>query len=174
MTGDVVVSEAVRRVLARDDLLMMAVDVDKAVGIVRQREALSRLTKDEKSLFSIALEHYLAIANGTEGWATKAQAWKHAGVIVRFCEMVGIPVQMPDGTAYTTRQLHAASLRELGDVEADGYPDQPARDLTLHAFHRHEMARDLRITGRFDEALGLAQVSPETLNAAGRTPTWRT
>ncbi|WP_326557481.1 CHAT domain-containing protein [Micromonospora sp. NBC_01796] len=168
MTDDLAAS--VRRALARDDLLMLAADADQAVGIVRQREALSKLTRDEKSLFSIALEHYLTIAGSDEGWATKARAWKHAGVIVRFCRLVGIPVQMPEGTSYTTGEMHAGSLRELGDVRADGYPDQPVRDLTLHAFHRHEMARDLRLTGRFDEALGLAQVSPDALNAAGADP----
>jgi hypothetical protein len=170
MTGNPNPSDEVRRVLARDDLLMMAADADKAVGIVRQREALSRLTKDEKSLFSIALEHYLNIAGSDEERATKAQAWKHAGVIVRFCEMVGIPVQMPEGSSYTSAQLHANSLRELFDDDAIGDPDAEPWDLALHAFHRYRAARDLRLIGKFDEALRLTHVDQDALNGGGAEP----
>ncbi len=160
-------SEAVRRVLARDDLLMMAADADQAVGIVRQREALSRLSMDEKSLFSSALEHYLGVAESElEGWATRAQAWRHAGVIVRFCEMVGIPVEMPPDRKYTSVDLHRNSLRTL---EFDD-PEAPPRDLTLHPFHRYRAARDFRLLRRFEEAEGLANVKRDTLNAGGAEP----
>lgn len=164
-------SEAVRRALARDDLIMMATDADKAVGIVRQREALARRSEDEKSLFSVALEHYLRAAeNEDEEWATRAQAWKHAGVIVRFGELVGIPAAMPAGRKYTAAELHANSLRQLDDEEAAGNPDAEPLDLTLHAFHRYRAARDLRLDGRFEDALKLSQVTPDALNAGGAEP----
>lgn len=76
---------------------MMAADADVAVGIVRQREDLARVTEHEKSLFSVALELYLRAAVDATDWSTKSHVWKHAGVIVRFGEMVGIPVEMPEG-----------------------------------------------------------------------------
>ena len=164
-------SEAVRRALARDDLIMMATDADKAVDIVRMREALARKSEDEKSLFSVALEHYLRAAeNEQQEWAVRASAWKHAGVIVRFGELVGISATMPHGRSYTAAQLHTNSLRQLDDQEAAGEPAAEPLDLTLHAFHRYRAARTLRLDGRFAEALELSLVSTDALNASGAEP----
>ncbi len=162
-------SDAVRRALARDDLIMMATDADKAVGIVHQQEALARRTEDEKSLFSVALEHYLRVAeheNNADQPAIRAQAWKHAGVIVRFGEMVEIPATMPAGTDRTTEELHEKSLRALEEDEPDGIP----ADLALHAFHRYRAARDFRLQDRIDAALKLAMVTDDALNGSGAEP----
>ena len=159
-------SEAVRRALARDDLIMMAADADKAVGIVRQREALARKSRDEKSLFSVALEHYLKVAENDDEPAIRAQAWKHAGVIVRFGHLVGIPVSMPAGKSYAAEELHEKSLRALDDEE----PGADAVDLTLHTFHRYRAARDLRLAGRIDAALKLSLVTDDALNGSGAEP----
>lgn len=161
-------SNAVRRVLARDDLIMMATDADKAVGIVRQREALARKSKDEKSLFSVALEHYLKVTRNEKDPAIRAQAWKHAGVIVRFGELVCIPVTLPAGTNWTAEELHEMSLRALDDEEE---PGGPPVDLALHGFHRYRAARDLRLAGdRIEDALKLSMVADGALNASGVEP----
>lgn len=165
---DSTVSEPVRRVLARDDLIMMAIDADRAVGIVRQREALARRTESEKSLFSVALEHHLrAAADEHEDWAIRAQAWKYAGVIVRFGEMVGIPVEFPDGHSYTAADLHASSITQLYEKGAGEDPEAKPRDLTLHTFHLHRAARDLRLDGRHTDVPDLAQVKLTALNGTG-------
>jgi CHAT domain len=159
-------SEDVRRVLARDDLLMMAADADQAVGIVRQREALARRTKDEKSLFSVALGHYLKAAKDkNKEWAIRAQAWKHAGVIVRFGELVDIPAELPQGVRYTAAELHALSLSQLDEDDTTG-----PRDLALHAFHRYRAARDLRLDGQIEDALRLSSVDRDALNGGGAEP----
>ncbi|MFI5960246.1 CHAT domain-containing protein [Cryptosporangium sp. NPDC051539] len=161
------ISEPVRRVLARDDLLMMAIDADEAVGIVRQREALSRLSRDEKSLFSTALEHHLSVAEGAGGRAGKAQAWRYAGVIVRFCELVGIPVEQPGGKDYRSEELHANSLDELRDPVDH---KAPPRDLTLYFFNLYATARDLRLGGDLKGARRRAWVSAHALLASGAEP----
>ena len=165
-TAGGVAGEDVRRVLARDDLLTMAADADQAVGIVRQREALARRTKDEKSLFSVALEHYLTAARDDgKQWALRAQAWKHAGVIVQFGDLVGIPAELPANLHYSAAELHALSLSQLADGQAAG-----PRDLALHAFHRYRAARDLRMAGRIDDALRLSSVDRDSLNGSGAEP----
>ncbi|TQS40360.1 CHAT domain-containing protein [Cryptosporangium phraense] len=158
------VSKPVRRALDRDELLMMAIDADEAVGIVRQRETLALLAKDEKSLFSTALDHHLAVATSDEEWAARAQAWRYAGVIVRFCDLVGIPVEKPD----RAKDFHARSLSALRDP--DGGADDPALDLMLHTFNRYATARDLRLADDLEDAVAMAWVSEEDLHGTGAEP----
>ena len=161
--------EAVRRALARDDLIMMATDADTAVGIVRQQEALARRTRDEKSLFSVAFEHYLKAAcseANADQPTTRARGWRHAGVIARFATMVGDPVSMPGTTTWTPQQLHERSLRALDDDEPGGEPV----DLPTHAFHLYRAARDRRLGLDFEGARRLAQVNDDALNGTGARP----
>lgn len=158
LTPDSPVSEPVRRVLARDALLMLAADADIAVGIVRDREAL------ENSLFELALEHHLAIGESDEGPAERAMAWRHAGIIVRFCDMVGCPVRNPK---YTAEQLHAKSLDALRDP-AD--PEAEPRNPAGYAFNLYRAARDLRMHRDFDGAQHLSAIRKGTLNGSGAEP----
>jgi hypothetical protein len=159
--------EAVRRVLARDSLLMMAIDADEAVGIVRQREMLAKLTQDEQSLFEAALQHHLDAAHNDPEWSVRARAWRYAGIIVRFSEMVGVPTRMPNNQTYTSAEMHDRSLRELfAEGEAD-QPDADPLDLTQHTFHLWRAARDLRLDGRPEDSLGLSQVNPNDVYATG-------
>ncbi|GAA3250538.1 CHAT domain-containing protein [Dactylosporangium siamense] len=159
----------VQRVLARDDLIMLAVDADMAVGIVRQREALARKSAAEKSLFSVALEHHLrAACDGGDEWSIRALAWRHAGVIVRFSALVGIPVTMPTGVSYTTTQMHTNSLRQLEDEATADDPDALPLDLPLYTMHRYRVSRDLRLTG--DTHAALASVGNDALNGTGAEP----
>ena len=152
------VSEPVRRVLARDALLILATDADIAVGIVRDREAL------ENSLFEVALEHHLAIGESDEGPAERAMAWRHAGVIVRFCALVGNPVR---NLKYTAEQLHAKSLDALKDP-AD--PEAEPRNPAGYAFNLYRAARDLRLHRDFDAAQHLSAIAKGALNGSGAEP----
>src|SRR5262245_182842 len=158
----------------------MAAAADLAVGIVRQREALARRTDDEKTLFALALEHQLGRAEQEDGWAVRSQAWDYAGVIVGFCEMVGIPVDSP----YTSEELHAKALEELVDDGSGIGPARLDKGLTLGVFNRYHAARNLRLTAwnlgrggqhgeaqeKFGEALELV-MRPETeLYGTGAEP----
>ena len=157
----------VRRVLARDDLLTIAAAADRAVGIVRAREDLSRQTKDEDSLFALALKHHLGVAQSNEAiWSTKAQAWDHAGVIVRFGHLVGIPVEC----RYTAEALHANALRELVEHDSPAGGPQVDKDLTLGVFNRYHAARNLRLAGRYEEALPLVMRPQRELYGTGAEP----
>jgi hypothetical protein len=161
--------EAVRRVLARDNLLMMAIDADEAVGIVRQRETLARLAEDEASLFEVALEHHLGATADDNGWADRSRAWRYAGVIVRFGEMVDRKVRMPLGwESWTSARIHEQSMRALfAPGEAD-LPDAVALDPGAHVSQRWRAARDLRLGGAPRESMRLSHVSPENdVYAAG-------
>jgi hypothetical protein len=162
-------SEAVARVLARDSLLLLAADADKAVGIVRQREELTRLSKDEKSLFSVALQEHLRLAEGKDTeWSVRAGAWRHAGVIVQFCELIGIAVELPEGVHYTSAQMHERSLRMLRDEVNDRRA--LAKDPNQYAFHLSRGARNLRLLKRFKEAAEMASLAQDALNASGAAP----
>ncbi|MFC4071797.1 hypothetical protein [Actinoplanes subglobosus] len=150
-------SEAVKRAMARDDFLSLALDATTAARVVDQREALSRKVTNESELLSSALEHLDVAAGATESWATRAQAMMRAGVVHRFAEMAGVPVVSPSG--HTAADLHAMSLRELGG--------SPPRDLTLAVVARYRGARDLRLAGRYAESLELSRVPPGMLFGSG-------
>jgi hypothetical protein len=164
ISGPHQISEPVRRVLARDDLLMTAADADIAVGIVRDRESLAQQSKDEKSLFAVALDHHLAIAESDEGPTERSKAYRHAGVILRFCTMVDIPV---DDRRYTAEQLHAKSLAVLTNP-AD--PDAEPKNRAGYAFNLYRAARNLRLNEDFDEAQRLAAIAKDKLNGSGAEP----
>ncbi len=160
MTRIVGPSDPVARALRRDDLLTMAAAADRAVGIVRMREALARRTEDEKSLFEVALRHHLDCARTDHRWAVRSRAWDHAGIIVRFCQMVNIRCD----SDFTPEQLHTHALREL---RRDGPRDT---DLTLGVIHRYHAARNLRLIGEYDEALSLMRLPIEDLYGTGAEP----
>jgi hypothetical protein len=156
-------NEAVRRVLARDSLLMMAIDADEAVGIVGQREMLAKLVRDEDTLFEVALRHHLEATAPDRQWSEQARAWRCAGIIVRFSDMVGIPARKPAGWAeHTATDMHEQSLRVL-IAEDEARP----MDLNQHTIHRFLAARDLRLDGRLREAIELSRVRPQEVYAGG-------
>ncbi|MGI5244365.1 CHAT domain-containing protein [Dactylosporangium sp. CA-139066] len=158
--------DAVRRVLRRDDLLTLAAAADRAVGIVRQRDLEARRGTAGATLFDLALERQVALAEGDRRWAIRAQAWDHAAVLVRYCALVGTELV----STYTAAEMHARALREL---EEHGGPPGVRRldkDLTLGVFNRYHAARDLRLDGRHQEALDLARRSPQDLFGTGAEP----
>jgi hypothetical protein len=159
----------------------MAEAAELAVGIVRQREALPRRTEDEKPLFALALERHIALAeNEKEGWAIRSQAWDCAGVIVRFCDMIGFPIDC----RYTAEELHAKALLQLVDSSGGVGGTRLRKDLALGVFSRYSAARNLRLAAwnlrlagkqseaqvKYDEALALV-MQPETeLYGTGAEP----
>lgn len=160
-------SEEVRRVLTRNDLLSMAGAADLAVGIARQREALPRREEDEKPLFADALERQITLAeNEEEGWAARSQAWDYAGVIVGFCEMIGFEIDKP----YPAEVLHAKALQELADNSGGVGAARLDKDLTLGVFNRYHAARNLRLAGKYREALRLVTRSETDLYGTGAEP----
>ena len=162
MTGP---SLHVSRVLARDDLLQLAADADDAVGIVRQRKSLARSAESGLDVFAVALRHYLSGVESRQ-WAIRARAWSYAGTIVCFCDLVGIPIETP----YSAQEMYASAARELTENVIDGR--RLDRDLTLGVFNTHRMARNLRLTGRYAEALNLVVVPPTDLFGTGAEPHW--
>jgi hypothetical protein len=152
----------VHRVIARDDLLMTAALADEAVSIVGHQVSLARLTRDDPSLFVIALDHYLKSAQEGKHWSTRMQAWDSAAVIVRFGEMVGL---RPD-CVFTPRQMHANALAEN---VADG-DSQLDRALAAGVIYRYHAARDLRLTGDSDAALSLVMRPVTKLYGTGAEP----
>ncbi|ROT31954.1 CHAT domain-containing protein [Micromonospora sp. HM5-17] len=156
----------VDRALARDDLLQLARDAEQAVGIVRQRESLARRAENEPDVFGLALRHYLAETSSRRR-AIRAQAWSYAATIVCFCERLGIPVSSP----HPAEEMYAFAAEEL-----DGAPggvlggDGLDHDLTLGVFNTYQRARNLRLHGRYAEALQLVVVPAEELFGTGAEP----
>jgi CHAT domain-containing protein len=157
--------DAVRRAVRRDDLLTLAAAADRAVGIVRQREAEARRGVPGQSLFDLALHRQLALAEEDRRWAVRAQAWDHAAVLVRYCALVETPIQSP----FTATEMHERALLELKEEPRTGRRTLD-KDLTLGVFARYHAARDLRLEQRFQDALDLAKRSPEDLFGTGAEP----
>ena len=91
------------RVLARDDLLTLAAAADQAVDIV------ARMDWDGRTLFQMALEQQLRLAEQHTEWALKAQALDHAAVLVRFAALVKVSL----GEHPSAVNLHEWALQEL-------------------------------------------------------------
>ena len=159
-------AEQVDRVLARDDLLQLARDAEQAVGIVRQRESLARRAENEPDVFGLALRHYLA-ETASRRSAIRAQAWSYAATIVCFCERLGIPVSSP----HSAEEMYAFAAGELDGGPRTGFgADGLDQDLTLGVFNTHRRARNLRLRGRYAEALQLVVVPVEDLFGTGAEP----
>lgn len=159
-------TDAIRRILRRDDLLTLAAAADCAVGIVRERETEARRGVDGRTLFDLALGRQVKLAEKDTRWGIRTQAWDHAAVLVRYCDMVGSPLR----SGYTANDMHVRALDELADhVGAPGTRTLD-KDLTLGAFNRYHAARDLRLEERFPEALDLARRSPDDLFGTGAEP----
>jgi CHAT domain len=159
-------AEAVRRALFRDDLLTLAADADRAVGIVRQREDLPRQGPDSPTLFDLALDSQLGLAKNDSRWAIRAQAWDYAAVLVRFCRLVGTKLK----TEYTPERLHELALREVTNNSPLPGVRLLDKDLTLGVFIRYHATRDLRLGKRYDEALALVDRPANELYGVGAEP----
>jgi hypothetical protein len=151
------VPSEVGRVLARDDLLTLAAAADQAVDIV------ARMDWDGRTLFAMALEQQLRLADEHPEWAVRSQALDHAAVLVRFAAMVG----EDPGTELTAEELHERALHELRDRDSDFVLD---RDMAIGVFNRYHAARNYRLIGAWDKARRLVKRPVTDLFGAGAEP----
>jgi hypothetical protein len=153
-------------VLARDDLLRLAEDTQQAVGIVRESERLARKVTADADLFSIALEYHLDRARHSPRFAIQIQALDYAATILRFCDVLGIPLgAAPDPTA-----LHEQALRTVTGTGEIGIGAMSGRDMTLQVLLTYRAIRNYRLTGDYEAATKLAARPPRDLFAAGGQP----
>jgi CHAT domain-containing protein len=160
------IQQAVRRVLARDDLLTMAAAADQAVDIVRSRQQVARDGEPGQTLFDIALNRHLRLATGPERHESpmmRSQAWDYAAVLLRFCEMVDARPTCD----CTPEELHERALAEQEDHESGLGLD---RDMFTGAFNRLHAARNLRLNREYEAALELANLSFTDLWGSGAEP----
>lgn len=156
----------VHRVLARDDLLLLAEDAQRAVGIVRERERLARRVHKGSDLFAVALEHHIDRAENAAEFAIRIQALDYAATIIAFCERLGIRLQAKyEATAHHERALRIVSGK--AEISAGAVM---GRDLTLEVVLTYRAIRNYRLTGDYQKAIDLAARPPHHLFASGAQP----
>jgi CHAT domain-containing protein len=166
VAGTLGLSQPVHRVLARDDLLRLAEDAQHAVGIVRESERLARKVTADADLFAVALEYHLGRAGQSPRFAIKIQALDYAATIVRFCDVLGLPLDAaPDATV-----LHERALRTVSGTGQIGAGPMSGRDMTLEVLLTYRAIRNYRLTGDYDAAIKLAARPPRALFATGGQP----
>jgi hypothetical protein len=157
--------EAARKALDRNDLLMLARDAEEAVGIVFGREdALAHDFEDEAALFSAALRLQQATADNTDSDDIRLRALTDAGIIVRFCDLVGIELAAGDrGSGW----LHAEVLRGLADAREIRGGEELDGDLHLGLTVRRKAVRDIRLDEHYETAIELASLSDKEFVGTG-------
>ena len=155
-------TEAVRRVLFRDDLLTLAAEADRIVGIVRRDEALT----GDQTLFGLALERHLRLAREHAEWALQAQAWNNAAVLVRFGDLVGTALAAPR----PPEEMHEQALQSIANDHPAPGTEKLDKDLTHGVIFRYHAARDLRLAGQYDAAMELVERPVTELYGKGAEP----
>lgn len=164
------VNRAVLRVLARDDLLTLAAEADRAVWIVRQRETLPRRTAQDGTLFDLALEHQIELAETHRNASVRAQAWDYAGVLIRFCDLTDIELITRHAVRFSSEELHALAVAEIRSLDPVASARRMDQDLMNGALLRYHRARDLRLAKRYAAALDLVRRPAEELFGKGAEP----
>jgi hypothetical protein len=160
------ISAPVLRVLARDDLLLLAEDAQQAVGIVREKDGLARRVHNAGDLFAVALEHHLGRAENATGFAIRIQALDYAATIIEFCDRLGIDLPAED----TATALHERALRIVSGRQEISADVVTGRDLTLEVVLTYRAIRNYRLTGDYQKAIDLAARPPQHLFASGAQP----
>jgi tetratricopeptide (TPR) repeat protein len=138
---------AVLRVLARDDLLMVAQDAEKAVGIVPKSKSYER----ESELFSAALIEQCSTARSTNSDGLRLDALTNAGVIYRLGRQLGVRVVGPPGTDLDTLHDRVLDLLDLAKQTKAG--EELDGDLYRGRTVRYPAIRDLRLRKAYEAAL---------------------
>jgi hypothetical protein len=160
------VSAPVRRVLARDDLLVLAEDAQQAVGIVREKDGLARRIRNTSDLFAVALGHHLDRAENAPGFAIRIQALDYAATIIEFCDRLGIDLH----AKHSATALHEQALRIVSGRDEISADAVTGRDLTLEVALTYRAIRNYRLTGDYQKAIDLAARPPQHLFASGAQP----
>ncbi|MFG1652574.1 CHAT domain-containing protein [Micromonospora sp. NPDC049275] len=148
---------AVKRVLDRDDLMMLARDAEAAVDIVREGVRNEHVFRHEGELFSEALKMYSDTgrnaAQESNSRSIVVDSLDCAGVIAQLCDLLKVDLTAPvdvDVTAFHTQAL--AMLEAASETLAGAEIDQ---DLYRGRTVRYRAARDLRIRGSYEAAISL-------------------
>jgi CHAT domain len=158
---------AVRKALARDDLLMLAREAEGAVGIVLgHKGARTQEFDNEAALFSEALRRQRETAGNTETAAIRLRALTAAGIIVRFCQLVDIPIAA-EGEDVHAGQFHNEALELLRDAREVRGGEELDRDLYHGITIQHPAIRDLRLSGRYETAIELARRDEKEFAGSG-------
>ncbi|MEU7575825.1 CHAT domain-containing protein [Micromonospora sp. NPDC049240] len=151
--------DAVRRVLARDDLMMLAREAEAAVDIVREGMTDEHVFRHESELFSEALRMYWYTARNAaveSDCSSVAQlARDNAGVIVRLCRLLKLhPGAIHDVDVGT---FHTQAVAELAATRETLAGDPVDRDLYQGRIILYHAGRDLRIGGDYAAAIDLVE-----------------
>lgn len=160
------VSIPVHRVLARDDLLLLAEDAQQAVGIVRESERLARDVRKGADLFAVALEYHMGQAREPAKPAVRIQALDYAATLIRFCRLLGIPLGAGDDPAF----LHELALETVSSTGKIGFGAMTGWDLTLEVLLTYRAVRNYRLAGDYQKAIDLARQRPDDLFGSGGQP----
>jgi hypothetical protein len=165
MAATLPVSAPVHRVLARDDLLLLAEDAQRAVGIVRETERLAREVRKGADLFAVALEDHMGRAKSPR-FAVRIQALDYAATLIRFCQLLGIPL----GAGQDPTALHELALETVSSTGKIGFGAMTGRDLTLEVLLTYRAVRNYRLATDYQKAIDLARARPDDLFASGGQP----
>jgi hypothetical protein len=169
--------DAVRKAIARNDLLMLARDAEGAVGIVLgQRGARTQDFDNEDALFSAALYLQRENARNTNSAAIRLRALTAAGIIVRFCELVDIETFARGRDAHVERfqaeQFHDEALQHLRDARETRGGEELDRDLYHGITIQHAAIRDLRLNRKYQAAGDRADLPDKEFSGTGADQ-WR-
>ncbi|MCG5454504.1 CHAT domain-containing protein [Micromonospora sp. PSH03] len=166
------VTEAVRRSLARDTLLMLAHEAEEAMIVVRNRDRTAMLLDNEHALFQLAVDRYLLQADSERdlgagqvdlNWAFRSNGNADAATILRFCAHMGIRLS-------SERDIDGLYRKALAELRPSG-EGQPALDRLAEVTTTCRLARSLRAADKVDEALRLsATLGPDFFYASGAEP----
>lgn len=134
------VSAVVQRVLARDDLLRVAIEADEAVTeSVRSGDRRSFAALGVAELFPFVFTSHLEAADDRPN---RRMHLAQAASILRFCAMAGFPLDTPHRSVdlYT----RASRLDETSNAEAS---ETGAGDLSSVISATYQLVRDRRMTG---------------------------
>lgn len=158
---------AVRKALARDDLLMLARDAEGAVSIVLgDRRARTQEFDNEAALFSAALDLQRKTARDTNADAIRLRALTDAGTILRFCQLVDIPITA-EGGEVDAGQFHAEALQWLQVARETRGGEELDRDLYHGITIEHRAIRDIRLSGGYETAVELAHRDEQEFAGSG-------
>ncbi|MEV0544345.1 CHAT domain-containing protein [Nocardia salmonicida] len=160
--------EAVRRVVQRNDVMMLAAEAEVALGIVQTGHMKRREFRHHAELFSAAVQQYCDAVDGApgpEGLTVRLKAWDKAGVIVRLCSLLHIDLETPPDV-----DVGGFHRRVVADLE-ENRRSHAGRLIDRDHFNgldlRHRAMRDLRLAGRYEDAIALAPRHDVDLLGAG-------
>lgn len=161
MTPDVIA-----RIQDRDDLLHLANDVADVVTVIREEDT-NQLGRNAigQPLLIRALRRHLENAQKTDKPSMRSDSYAHAAVIVEFRMLLGEKLPPPgiDPDMYDIDWLYGKAL-------VTAYTGSGSVDLWRRVALVHRYTRALRLAGRYDDALELADQPEDFFVGSGLEP----